>query len=76
MNKNINKQDLIDNLVDDGNISESENRICTKFNDHFSNGRKEISEEGTKIMNVESYSHMKYDHIGDTKNLLLKKQMK
>ena len=43
MNKNINKQDLIDNPVDNGNTTDSKNRISNKFNDHFSTtGKKSL----------------------------------
>ena len=36
MNKNVSKHDLIDKLVDNGNIIVSKNRRSNKFNDYFS----------------------------------------
>ena len=39
----INKHDLMDELVDNGNIIHFQDRICNKLHDHFSsNGKRTL----------------------------------
>ena len=42
MTKDINKHDLIDKVVDNGNTIDSKNRISSKFNYHFSSIGKNL----------------------------------